>query len=157
MTDYTPEQLDQIRLAVAQAREAMRAAGRFEPLVFAWAFTAAGGLQVPGTITDTTALGRRLLLALERGENGGTDALLVREIERARTEANWARWAEADDIVGFHLQLPPAAVLEPKCREILKADRGLGAAVFRKGEIVVLPAACDGARFTPVYVHEVEQ
>lgn len=156
MTDYTPEQLSQIRLAVAQGREAMRAAGRFEPLVFARAFVAAGGAQVPGGVGDDRSLGARLLHALEHGEVA-SDALLAREIERARNEARWAQLAESEAVVGFHLRLPPAALLDPKCRELLKADHGLGAAVFRKAEIVVLPAACDGASFTPVYEHEIEQ
>lgn len=156
MTDYTPQQLAQIRLAVAQGREAMRAAGRFEPLVFARAFVAAGGAQAPGGAGDGPSLGARLLHALEHGE-AASDALLAREIERARNEARWARLAESEAVVGFHLRLPPAALLDAKCRELLKADRGLGAAVFRKAEIVVLPAACDGASFTPVYEHEIEQ
>lgn len=157
MTDYSPEQLEQIRLAVAQGREAMRAAGRFEPLVFARAFVAADGLQAPGAPIAGGALAARLLRALEHGELAGGDALLAREIERARNEARWAQLAESDAVVGFHLRLPSAALLDPKCRAILKADRGLGAAVFRKAEIVVLPAACDGASFTPVYEHEIEQ
>lgn len=157
VTDYTPEQLQQIRLAVAQGREAMRAAGRFEPLVFARAFVAAGGVQVPGAAGDDSALGAELLRALEQNAPTTGDARLAREIERARNEARWAQLAESDTVVGFHLRLPPAALLDPKCREILKADRGLGAAVFRKGEIVVLPTACDGASFTPVYEHEIEQ
>lgn len=157
MTDYSPEQLEQIRLAVAQGREAMRVAGRFEPLVFARAFVAAGGVRVPGAAGDDPALGAALLRALEPGVNPTGDALLAREIERARNEARWAQLAESDAVVGFHLRLPPAALLDPKCRQILKADRGLGAAVFRKAEIVVLPAACDGASFTPVFEHEIEQ
>ena len=157
MSDYTPEQFERIRQAVAQGREAMRAAGRFEPLVFARAFIAHGGLQVPGQSVDTAALATRLLQALEDDEAGGADPLLTREIERARREARWAQLAESDDVVGFHMQLPGAALLDPKCRALLKADHGLGAAVFRKAEIVVLPAACDGARFTPVYEHEIEQ
>ncbi len=157
MSDYTPEQLDRIRLAIAQAREAMRVAARFEPLVFARAFIAADGLQVPGQPADTAPLATRLLQALERDDASATDPLLAREIERARSEARWAKLAESDDVVGFHMQLPGVALLDPKCRALLKADHGLGAAVFRKAEIVVLPAACDGARFTPVYEHEIEQ
>lgn len=157
MSDFTPEQLDRMRLAIAQAREAMRAADRFEPLVFARAFIAADGLQVPGESTDTAPLAARLLQALEHDEAGDADPLLTREIERARREARWAKLAESDDVVGFHMQLPGVALLDPKCRALLKADHGLGAAVFRKAEIVVLPAACDGARFTPVYEHEIEQ
>ena len=156
MTDYTPEQLQQIRLAVAQGREAMRAAGRFEPVEFARAFVAAGGVQVPGA-GDDPQLGSELLRALEHSTTVTGNALLTREIERARNEARWAALAESDAVVGFHLRLPPVALLDPKCRQILKADRGLGAAVFRKGEIVVLPAACDGASFTPVYDHDIEQ
>lgn len=156
MTDYTPEQLERIRLAIGAGREAMRLAGRFEPLVFARAFVAAGGVQLPGKPGDAQSLAARLIHALDSGEVS-TDPLLTREIERARAEARWAALAEADDVVGFRMELPPAALLDSKCREILKADRGLGAAVFRKAEIVVLPAACDGASFTPVYEHEIEQ
>lgn len=156
MTDYTPEQLEHIRLAVGAGREAMRLAGRFEPLVFARAFTAAGGVQMPGKPGDAQSLAARLIHALDRGEVS-TDPLLTREIERARSEARWAALAEADDVVGFRMDLPPAAVLEPICRELMKADHGLGAAVFRKAEIVVLPAVCGNARFTPVYDHEIEQ
>ena len=156
MTDYTPEQLQHIRLAVGAGREAMRLAGRFEPLIFARAFAAAGGVQLPGKAGDAPSLAARLIQALDRAETS-TDPLLTREIERARSEARWAALAEADDVVGFRMDLPPAAVLEPICRELMKADHGLGAAVFRKAEIVVLPAVCGSARFTPVHDHEIEQ
>lgn len=157
MPDYTPEQRERIRLAIAHGRDAMRVAGQFEPLVFARAFIAAGGLQVPGAAADTAALAARVVTALEQNESGNADALVAREVERARAEARWTQLAESDAVVGFHLQLPGAARLDAACREILKSDHGLGAAVFRKFEIVVLPPACDGARFTPVYDHEIEQ
>lgn len=158
MTDYTPEQIQRIRLAIAAGREAMRDAGQFQPLIFARAFVAAGGFQLPGRVDDpaTAGLAQELLKRLTDG--GATDnPLLKRELARAHAESRWAEAAEVDAVVGFRLELAPAALLDRNCREILKTDHGLGSAVFRKAEIVVLPAACDGAQFTPVYEHEVEQ
>ena len=158
MSDYTPEQTDRIRLAIAEGREAMRRTGQFHPLVFARAFLAAGGLQIPGgtDVNETQRLADQLLHLISQGGTGN-HPLLRRELERAHNEARWAQAAEADEVIGFRLELAPAALLDRSCREALKADRGLGSAVFRKAEIVVLPAACEGARFFPVYAHEIEQ
>lgn len=157
--DYTPEQISLIREAIAEARAALGAAGRFNALIFAQAFCAHGGVQIPGRPGDPAAneLGAALLRVLAGEQAEGLDADLEREIERARRETSWAEDAERDDVIGFRLDLPPRALLYPACRELLKADRGLGSAVFRKAEIVVLPPRCDGARFVPVHDYEIEE
>ena len=158
MPDYTPAQTQRIRLAIADGREAMRRTGQFQPAVFAYAFVAAGGLQIPGASDDSEAppLATQLLQLVTQGGTSN-HPVLRRELERAHNEARWAQAAEADDVIGFRLELAPAAVLDRSCREALKADHGLGSAVFRKEEIVVLPAACEGVRFFPVYAYEIEQ
>lgn len=158
MTDYTPEQTQRLRRAIAEGREAMRRAGQFQPLVFAQAFLVAGGLQIPGAADneETQRLADQLLQIIAQG-GSSNHPVLRRELERARNEARWTQAAEADDVIGFRLELAPAALLDRSCRQVLKADHGLGSAVFRKAEIVVLPAACEGARFFPVYAHEIEQ
>lgn len=158
MSDYTPEQTDRIRLAIAEGREAMHRTGQFHPLAFARAFVAAGGLQIPGVadIGETQQLADQLLQVIAQG-GSSNHPVLRRELERAHNEARWAQAAQVDEVIGFRLELAPAALLDRSCRQALKADRGLGSAVFRKAEIVVLPAACEGARFFPVYAHEIEQ
>lgn len=160
MGAYTTEQLNTIRSAIAEARAALRACGRYDPLEFARVYVAHDGVQIPGEPPDSPArlrLAEALLLALEHGRDAAGDAALAHELERARNEARWAEAEESEEIVGFRLELPPAALLERACREILKLDRGLGAGVFPKTQVVVLPPGCSGARFVPVREHEIEQ
>lgn len=160
MREYTVEQIERIRGAVAEARAALRAQRRYDPLAFARVYVAHDGVQIPGEDPATegrTRLADALLQALEAGRDAAEDPDLSRELARAHNEARWAEAEEADDVVGFRLVLPPAALLERPCREFLKRDRGLGAAVFPKTQVVVLPPGCAGARFVPVREHEIEQ
>ena len=160
MAEYTPAQVQTIRDAIAKGREAMQRAKRYDPLVFAQAYIDHGGVQLPGETKDS-ALSRRiakqLLASLKSGRTSSDDAQLHRELKRVHTEVRWVTLAESDKIVGFYLRLGPAAELEAACRQLLGEDLGLGAAVFPKTRIVVLPAACDDYEFVPVLEDEVEQ
>lgn len=160
MRAYTAEQIERIRAAVAEARAALRARGRYDLLEFARVYVAQEGVQIPGEPADVSARGRlaeALLAALAEGRDAAGDPALAHELERVRNEVRWAEIGEADDVVGFRLELPPAALLERPCRAFLKLDRGLGAGVFPKTQVVVLPPGCGGARFVPVREHEIEQ
>ena len=157
---YTLEQIKTIRGAVAEGREAMRQTREFDPIVFARAFIAHGGIQIPGAPDDVKK--RReiegwLVQSLEQGAPVNNDRTLLREFNRARAETQWTEAAESESVVGFRLKLPPQAEFSPIGHELTKQDHGLGAMVYRKGEIAVLPPECDGSIFTPIIEHEVEQ
>ena len=156
---YTPAQAAAIRRAVAAGREALRRARDYSPLRFARAYIESGGVQPPGRPDDGASaqdLSLRILAALEGRGAAGDDADLRVELRRIHAETAWARAAASDKVVGFRLQLSDAAAALPVCAALAAVDHGLGAAVFRKAEIVILPPQCDG-RFIPVGEDEVEQ
>jgi hypothetical protein len=159
MSAYTPDQIRIIRHAVAAGREATRAQRDFSPLAFARIYVAHEGVQLPGDFDGPrrAEVARRLLTLLQQGETSSDDGDLQRELHRARTEARWAEAAVSDKVVGFRLQLGGEAAKRPECLALLSTDRGLGAAVFRKAEVVILPPGCGGAEFIPVGEDEIEQ
>jgi hypothetical protein len=160
MADYLPEQLEAIRKAVREARAAMQQASRYEPLDFARVFIRHDGIQIPGTRAEPatcTLLAQALLRSLQAGRPVSDDETVRRELRRARTEARWARLSMSDKVVGFYLKLGPLAQLSDACRELLAQDYGLGAAVFPKAKIVVLPPQCVDYEFVPMHEDEVEQ
>jgi hypothetical protein len=157
---YRARQIAVIRDAVAAGRDALRASDDPSPLLFARAFIAAGGVQIPGqpdADDARDALAERLLRALatdQRRVAGDRD--LQRELDRAHAETAWVR-AQADDlVVGFRLELPPAAMEGPTAEALSHDNHGLGPGIVRKADIVVLQPDCDGARFYPVTEHEIE-
>ena len=159
MAVFRARQVARIRDAVAAGRRAVRAAGVEDPRVFARAFVAAGGAQVPGDPSEQASaqLGERLLAALARGDSPcAADPDLSREISRAVTETRWAMALDDDRVVGFLLDLPAAALENPTVEALAHQSQGLGPGVFRKGDILVLQPECDGARFLPVSVHDIE-
>ncbi len=138
----------------------MQREGRYDPLVFARAFIDHQGMQIPGEPDDETGareLADLLMRSLAAAEPLGNDATLRREFQRACSEAAWVQAAESERLVGFRFQPGPLAAQNPVCRMFVDQDRGLGAMVFPKGEIVVLPPECDGSTFVPVYEHDVEE
>lgn len=159
MSAYTPDQIRIIRHAVAAGREAARRQHDFSPLTFARAYVAREGVQLPGNGDEPRRrmLGQRLLELLEQGETRCDDKDLQHELHRACTEARWAEAAVSDKVVGFRLQLSGDAAHRPECLALMGTDHGLGAAVFRKAEVVILPPACSGAEFIPVNEYEIEQ
>lgn len=160
MIEYTAEQVQVIRDAVAKGREAMHRARHYDPLVFANAYIGYGGVQIPGERQDaglSQHIAEQLLASLRSGHPSSDDEHLRRELKRVHAEVRWATVAQSDKIVGFYLKLGPAARLEAACRQLLGEDFGLGAAVFPKTRIVVLPAACSDYEFVPVLEDEVEQ
>lgn len=160
MAQYSAKQIRIIKQAMALGRAAMQRSGRYEPLVFAEAYVAHDGVQIPGAEGDDAARARladRLLESLLSDHTGTADEHLKRELRRVHTEVRWARLAESEQVVGFHLQMGPAAQLESTCRELLHRDYGLGTAVFPKAQTVVLPVGCEDCTFTPVLEHELEQ
>jgi len=158
MPAYTAEQRRRIRDAVAATRAALRENGRYEPAAFARAFAAHGGVQIPGAPDDdrTRALARALPEVLERGAPP-EDEHLAREAHRACVEARWARAAASDKVVGLYLRLGPRAQSHPACQALLAEDHGLGAGVFPKSHVLVLPADCLDYDYVPVLEDEVEQ
>lgn len=160
MAEYTPEQLQILKDAVHAGREAMRRAERYEAPVFAAAFVAHNGVQVPGASTDAAVLqilAHHVLRSLRGGRLTSRDRTVMREVRRAQAEAQWTRLAQSEQVVGFYLKLGPASQLHTPCLEWLAIDHGLGAAVFPKGRVVVLPPDCEDYEFVPVHEHELEQ
>lgn len=160
MAQYTAEQVRTIKQAIAQGRAAMQRAGRYEALIFAEAYSAHGGIQIPGADADAAVRVRvadQLLQSLRSGHAAAVDEHVLREIKRVHEEVRWARLAESDQVVGFYLRMGPASQLENACRELLHQDHGLGAAVFPKAQTVVVPVGCEDYEFTPVLEHELEQ
>lgn len=160
MVGYRARQLAAIRDAVAAAREALRCNGTDDPLVFARAFVAQGGIQLPGRADDMVArrlLGEQLLRALASGvRHRPENPDLQREIDRVHNEVQWVAAQRDDKIVGFFLQLPTQARRSPTMEALSHSNSGLGPGVFRKGDIVVLQPECDGARFIAVLEDEIE-
>ena len=160
MAQYSTEQIRIIKQAMALGRVAMQRSGHYEPLTFAEAYVAHGGVQIPGAERDDAARARvadRLLESLRGSPSAAADEQLLRELKRVHAEVRWARLAESDHVVGFHLRMGPAAQLENACRELLHQDHGLGAAVFPKAQTVVVPVGCEEYEFTPVLEQELEQ
>jgi hypothetical protein len=160
MSGYTVEQVRLIRAAVAAGRDAMREQGKFEPAVFAAAFIEHGGIQIPGEVgaaDKDRQVAVEVLRTLEQARPTSTDGTVAREVRRARSEASGAAAAESDSVVGFRLELSAAGRRHPACQALASMDRGLGAAVFRKEEVVVLPPEADGSTFIPVREDEIEQ
>ena len=160
MAQYSAQQIRIIKQAMALGRAAMQRAGRYEPLIFAEAYVAHDGVQIPGAEGDDATrahVADRLFELLRGGHRGTEDEHVVRELKRVQAEVRWARLAESDQVVGFHLQMGPAAQLEGACRELLHQDHGLGAAVFPKAQTVVVPVGCDDYEFAPVLEQELEQ
>ncbi len=154
---FRARQVEAIRRAVAEAREAIRRAGECTPQAFLRAFVAAGGPRRPGQDDPASqaAFSQRLLEVLDSGVEPA-DADLRRELERARNEAAWAAALEDDSVVGFYLDLPPAARQDPVVEALSHQMAGLGAGVVPRSAVVVLQPACDGVRFVPVRDFEVE-
>jgi len=156
--NYTPEQINVIRRAIAEAHEVMRQQQRFDALVFARAFVAHGGIQIPGDPENHKAcqqVAQALIHQLKTGVSAD-DPTVQREVHRARTQAHWCAAATSDKIVGFRVTLSPAAQNNPECLALIGMDHGLGSAVIRKGEVLVVPPVCDGYAITPVQEDEVE-
>lgn len=159
MASFRARQIETIRSAVGEGRAACRAAGRFEPLVFAGPFVAAGGVQVPGEPDNQARreeIAQALLAALERGERRHPDRDVQREIDRAHNEVRWAQAQLDDKIVGFFPHFPEAALESPEVETLSHSMHGYGAGVFRKSDVIVLQPICDGTRFTPVLEDEIE-
>lgn len=160
MIGYRARQLAAIRDAIAAAREVLRCNGTDDPLEFARAFVAQGGIQVPGRPDDAEAmraLGERVLRAFASGSyHHPEDPDLQREVERVCNETHWVAAMRDDKVVGFFVQLPAHALRSPTVEALSHENRGLGPGVFRKGDIVVLQPECDGARFIAVLEDEVE-
>ena len=154
---FRARQVEAIRLAVAEAREAIRRRGEFTPRAFLEHFVAAGGPRRPGDDDPAAreAFGQRLLEVVDSGAEPA-DADLRRELERARNAAAWAAALADDTVVGFYLELPPAARQDPVVEALSHQMGGLGAGVVPRSAVVVLQPACDGVRFVPVRDFEVE-
>ncbi|KAB7619545.1 hypothetical protein [Alkalilimnicola sp. S0819] len=160
MAVYKARQIAAIEEAVMTGRRALKAAQNDDPRVFAHAYVAAGGVQIPGqpAAKDAAqALGRALLESLARNTAPAQENELLRfEWERVQQETEWVRQARDERVVGFRLVLSPAAERDMACAAISKQDHGYGRNLFPRLSIVVLPPQALGSRFVPVSVDEVE-
>lgn len=157
---FTPQQATAVREAIRRAREAMHEAARYEPLVFARAFVASGGVQIPGPAEDrgrAQDVAGRVLAVLSGAAQHEDDPDVLREVHRAHVESRWARAAGDADVVGFWLELGSDAASNPLCRALLGEDHGLGGGVFPKTYILVVPPCCTDYDYVPVRDQEVEQ
>ncbi|MDZ7810265.1 MAG: hypothetical protein U5L11_09080 [Arhodomonas sp.] len=130
MGRFRARQLARIRDAVAAGRAAVRRSGSQDPVTFAEAFVAAGGVQIPGkpeAVDAAEALARRLLRALRAGQyHHAGDPDLQREVDRARQEVRWTAAQTEDSVVGFHLVVPEGAAEDATVEALAHAGRGLG-------------------------------
>jgi hypothetical protein len=157
---YTARQTALVLEAIQRARQAMDRARRYDAEVFARTFIQHEGVQIPGRGHDperAREVGTRTLAALAAGEAAADDPDARREVHRARVEARWARAAQDEGVVGFRVELGPEAATDPLCRTILNEDNGLGAGVFPKTRILVMPPCCTDYDYRAVREHEVEQ
>ncbi len=160
MPDYTTDQIKLITDAIINGREAIRRTKRYEALEFAQAFIEHDVIQIPGAFGDDALrklVAESVLASLRSDSTTSEDVHVRREIKRSRDEARWALATESDKVVGFVLTLGPAAAEISTCGELLSRDHGLGAAVYPKEQVVVLPPACDDYQLVPVLEDEVEQ
>lgn len=140
-----------------------------DALVFADAFIKAGGIQIPGipAVDGGTLrrIGSYVLMNLMEGSGAKLKYpepewffdTLVREINRAHSEAYWFGAAMHPDTAGFRLVMYDNIVDMAGCKRFAECDNfGLGEGIFPKEEIVVLPACCDGAAFEVVFKDEIK-
>jgi len=158
MAVYKARQLATIREAIAAGRQALRDAASRDPQVFAQAYIAADGVQIPGQPRSEQAaeLADQLRHCLASGTRRVTDPDLQREINRVHQEVQWLDAQYDDSVVGFLLQLPEAALESPTVEALSHQMEGLGPGIFRKADIVVLQPDCDGATFQPLTEHDLE-
>lgn len=157
---YTGGQIAAISGAVRAARAELQRERSDDPLLFARTYVAHDGVQVPGEPEARDAareLAERLVAALREGPAvAERDADLAVELQRVRAEAALARPLDSPKVVGFRLELGPAAARDPAAAGLLGADFGLGAAVYPPTRVVVPPPACLDYAFRPVLEDEVE-
>lgn len=80
---------------------------------------------------------------------------VVREINRAYSEAYWFGTAQHPDTAGFRIKMYHNVADPGDCMRFAECDNfGLGAGVFPPDEIVVLPPYCDRAAFEAVFKDE---
>jgi len=141
-----------------------------DAIVFADTFFRHGGVQVPGMpfIDEGTLrrIGSYALANLIEGKGpritlGETDWFfdaMVREMNRAYLEAYWFGAARHPDTVGFRLKIYDNVADIAGCQSYSECDNfGLGAGIFPKDEIVILPPCCDQASFEVVFKDEIKK
>lgn len=158
MAVYKARQLATIREAIAAGRDALREQGSRDPQVFAKAYIAADGVQIPGEPKSErrSELAEQLRDCLAKGHGRVSDPDLQREIDRVHQEVQWLDAQYDDSVIGFLIELPESAKESPTVEALSHQMEGLGPGVFRKADIVVLQPDCDGARFTPLTEHDLE-
>ena len=160
MLPFAPEQIVIICSAVQAGRAAVQRQGCADPCVFARAFIAENGVQIPSEPQERRTaqwVAQQLLHALRTSEPSREDAHVARETHRAQIETRLALRLSSERSVGFTVRLGPRAQSDPACRAIINEDLGLGAAVFPRNRVVVMPPWCLDYNFTPISEDEVEQ
>jgi hypothetical protein len=160
MQPFSPEQIAIIRSAVQSGRAAVQRQRCDDPCVFARAFIAENGVQIPSQPQEQDTAQRvaqQVLRVLRTGEPLKGDEDVAREAHRARIETRLALSLSSERSVGFTVRLGPQAQSDPACRVIIGEDLGLGAAVFPMNRVVVMPPWCLDYDFTPISEDEIEQ
>lgn len=157
MAQYKASQVAAIKDAIAEARQWAVSQRAVEPLAFYQCFRDAGGLVCPSgeSWDDVDGLDQRIERALSHG-GMPDEPIVAREVARIRREAAWASALLDDRVVGMRAHLGADEAADPRFKPLLADDRGLGARIFRRYDIVVPPPDCLSLRFTPVYEHELE-
>lgn len=164
---WTENQITRIKSAVKAGRAAI-SKRNIDAFVFADAFVKLGGIQVPGMpfIDEGTLrrIGSHVLANIIEGKGpritpGEPDWFfdaMAREMNRSFSEAYWFSAAQHTDVVGFRLKIYENVADIEDCESFAKCDSfGLGAGIFPKDEIVILPTCCDRASFEVVFKDEI--
>jgi hypothetical protein len=164
MDDFTQKQRRLIRDAIVSGRDAMKDQGA-DAIVFAKAFIAGRGVQVPGGHSLNTLARRRLdallLAAVKNGDAAAPpdapvwlSACVKRELARALSEATLFPARSNADVLGIAVDCSSAADRDACERFITLNTRG-GSGLHDKHEIVILPTACDGATLHAIFVRDI--
>ncbi len=151
MKNYTPKQTFIIRNAIESGRQAMAQFGTHAS-VFAEAFIEANGIQVPGQEIDEGTrqyINDYVLKSLAGQASFIHEAswlveITSREIDRVHSEVTQAIIRIQEQVTGFSFAFSHDVTDKEFCQKVASTDLyGLGAGIFPKDEIVVLPPGCD--------------
>lgn len=168
--EYTPVQIERVRLGIRAGREAMKKRGAYL-MVFADAFAKAGGMQVPGRENipeeHLRVLGSIVLMWTEKTDydlvktwrwiSDDMVSALHREINRAHQEVGMFNASSHPDAYGWRFGYSENSADPEACKRLAECDNfGLGQGVFPLDEPLVLQPMYDRSFLDLVYRDEVE-
>ncbi len=161
MKNYTPKQVFIIRNAIERGRQAMAPFDN-NATIFAKAFIEANGIQVPSDDIDESTRQRINGYVLKSlvgqtyfaHEPEWLIEVINREIDRIHAEVTQAIIRIQDQVTGLSFAFSNEVADKEFCMKIASTDLyGLGAGIFPKDEIVVLPPGCDQTWWEAVQLH----